>query len=273
MKENNFENENNEINNEANKETEEIEFLVGQTNTSESDDIEEAGMRIEIHAGMPESLPEKKKSNVLKEIREWVFSIAFALVLVALIKGFLFDFIVVDGRSMQTTLMHGDRLILTKLGYEPQKGDIVVLDANYKVREAYIAYQKETKGEDFGWFDEFKLRHFIWEQKKYGIAPLHYVKRVIALEGDVIDINNYANVVFVNGKKIDEPYLGDVRTYRGSEIAFPYEVGEDHAFVMGDNREDSRDSRFLAPGAIPYEAILGKATFRFWPFNAIGVVK
>ena len=75
-----------------------------------------------------------------------------------LIKGCLFDFVVVDGRAMQTTLMDGDRLVLTKMGYQPQYGDIIVLDSHYKARETLIATKKETLGDSFGWFDEFKLR-------------------------------------------------------------------------------------------------------------------
>ena len=241
---------------------------------SENDDnldIDEAGMSISIHASNVES--KKEPVNLLKEIREWLFAIISAIVIVVLLKGFVFDFVIVDGRSMQTTLMDKDRLVLTKLGYTPQKGDIVVLDANYKLREAYIDRQKEIKGDNFSAFDEFKLRYLPWEQKKYGIAPLYYVKRVIALEGEVIDINDVTSEVSVNGEVIDEPYLNNVRTYGGIEKEYPYTVDEGCVFVMGDNREDSRDSRFTLPGAIPHEAVLGKATFRFWPLGVFGTIE
>ena len=233
-------------------------------------DIDEAGMSIEIHAGGSEK--EKSSVNLFKEIREWLFAIVSAIVIVILIKGFVFDFVIVDGQSMQTTLMDKDRLVLTKLGYTPQKGDIIVLDANYKLREAYIDRQKEIKGDSFGAFDEFKLRYLPWEQRKYAIEPCYYVKRVIALEGDVIDINNATSEVSVNGEIIEEPYLNNVRTYSGIETDFPYTVEEDCIFVMGDNRENSRDSRYIMPGAIPNEAVLGKATFRFWPLDVFGAV-
>ncbi len=237
----------------------------------DDEDASDAGMSISISADEKEQ--KKDSFNLFKEVREWVVAILVALIVVGLIKGFLFDFVVVDGRSMQTTLLNGDRLVLTKLGYTPKRGDVVVLDANFKVREQYIAQQKEQYGESFGWYDEFKLRHFPWEQKKYGIEPCHYVKRIIALEGDVIDINNRTNEVIVNNKVIEEPYLDNVLTYSGFEMDYPYTLEKDFAFVMGDNREDSRDSRYKLPGAIPYEAILGKATFRFWPFSSIGMVE
>ena len=237
---------------------------------NDDSDIDEPGMSISIHASDKEY--EKKPNAILKEIREWLFAIVSAIVIVVLLKGFVFDFVIVDGRSMQTTLMDKDRLVLTKLGYTPQKGDIIVLDANYKLREEYIARQKEVKGDNFSSFDEFKLRYLPWEQKKYGIAPLYYVKRVIALEGEVIDINNATSEVSVNGEIIQEPYLNNVRTYGGIETPFPYVVDEGTVFVMGDNREDSRDSRYIMPGTIPYEAVLGKATFRFWPINVFGAI-
>ena len=120
---------------------------------SENDDsdIEDAGMSISIHASGEES--KKESVNLLKEIREWLFAIVSAIVIVVLLKGFVFDFVIVDGRSMQTTLMDKDRLVLTKLGYTPQKGDIVVLDANYKLREAYIDRQKEIKGDKIFYCD------------------------------------------------------------------------------------------------------------------------
>ena len=269
-KNNQFDNENVEENNKADDNIEINDKVYVDICEEETDNIEDAGMSISIHANKDN----KKESsfNLWKEIREWAFAIFFALVVVGLIKGFLFDFVVVDGRSMQTTLLHGDRLVLTKLGYTPKKGDIIVLDANYKAREVYIERKKQQQGDSFGWFDEFKLRHFPWEQRKYGIEPLHYVKRVIALEGDVIDINDVTNDVIVNGEIIDEPYLDNVKTYSGPETDFPYTIEDDCAFVMGDNREDSRDSRYTSPGTIPYKAVLGKAVFRFWPFSAIGMV-
>lgn len=235
---------------------------------------EGAGMEISVEAASLEDAQAAAGGfNIWKEIREWVFAIVLALVVVGLIKGFLFDFVVVDGRSMQTTLMDGDRLVLTKMGYQPQHGDIIVLDSHYKSREAYIAMQKEKKGDSFGWFDEFQLRWLPWEQKKHAIEPRHYVKRVIGLPGDTIDIDEATGDVIVNGEKIDQSYLDEnVHTYRGRETQFPYTVPEDCVFVMGDNREDSLDSRYQSLGAVPYKAVMGKAAFRFWPFTSFGSI-
>lgn len=239
-------------------------------------EIDDAGMEIHVDAasfGEAEAAgPQPSGFNIWKEIREWVFAIVLALVVVGLIKGFLFDFVVVDGRSMQTTLMNGDRLVLTKMGYQPKAGDIIVLDSHYKARESYIT-AKKAGGAQFSWFDEFKLRWLPWEQKKFAIEPRHYVKRVIGMPGDVVDIDDASGDVYVNGEKIDQSYLDEgVHTYRGRETQFPYTVPEDCVFVMGDNREDSLDSRYQSLGAVPYEAVLGKAAFRFWPLSSLGSV-
>lgn len=240
----------------------------------EDEDADGAGMEISVEAAsLEEAQASAPRFNIWKEIREWVFAIVLALLVVGVIKGFLFDFVVVDGCSMQTTLMDGDRLILTKMGYQPEHGDIIVLDSHYKSREAFIAAQKEMLGDSFTWFDEFKLRWLPWEQRKYAIEPRHYVKRVIGLPGDTIDIDDATGDVYVNGEKIDQSYLDEgVHTYRGRETQFPYTVPEDCVFVMGDNREDSLDSRYQSLGAVPYEAILGKAAFRFWPLSSFGSV-
>ena len=81
--------------------------------------------------------PEKEVFNLKKEVFEWFYTILVALVIAFVIKGFIFDVVKVDGNSMYPTLMNNDRLIITKLGYEPKQQDIVILDSNYKKREAY----------------------------------------------------------------------------------------------------------------------------------------
>ena len=80
----------------------------------------------------------KKEVNWGKEIWEWVYTIAIALIIAMLIKTFLFDVVKVDGSSMFPTLVNNDRLIVTKLGYEPQQGDIIILDSTYKNRQEYF---------------------------------------------------------------------------------------------------------------------------------------
>lgn len=236
------------------------------------DDDENAGMSISVDASSLGSEYETSTSfNILKEIRDWIVAIVLAVLVVGVIKIFLFDCVYVSGESMLSTLFDGDRLVIMKIGYQPEAGDIVVLDSHYKAREEYIARQKEIYGSSFTSFDEFKLRYIPWIQKRYGIEPYHYIKRIIAVEGETIDIDEVNNKVYIENSAIDEPYLDEgMRTYRGYEMTFPYKVEPAHAFVMGDNRENSRDSRSASLGTVPYKAIMGKVVFRFWPFNSLG---
>ncbi len=220
---------------------------------------------------MQEDVPAKK--DPMREILEWVVCIALALVLTFAIKAFLFDFVVVDGQSMYSTLEHGDRLVLTKIGFEPERGDIVVLDAHYKARGVYFESRREL-GEDISAFDEFvtvnlKRR----EAKQKGIDKLYYVKRVIALPGDVVDIDPIAGTVSVNGEVLNEAYLDEnVITPLGYGMRYPYTVEDGHVFVMGDNRTNSLDSRYSDVGTVPVEALSGKVTLRIWPLDVLGGV-
>lgn len=244
-----------------------------ENNTVEADDADNAGMSFSVDGSAFDNTA-GKSFNIWKEIREWAFAIISAVVVVCLIKTFIFDCVYVSGQSMQSTLMDGDRLILTKMGYQPQKGDIIVLDSNYEKREEFIEAKKLAYGEDFSGFDEFSLRYLPWEQSVYGVAPYHFVKRVIATEGDTIDIDETTNTVYVNGTALDEPYLDEgMTTARGHEVQFPYTVEPGHIFVMGDNRENSRDSRSGSLTTVPVEAVAGKAVFRFWPLNSFGTVE
>lgn len=238
------------------------------------EEYEEAKGARSADAETDEEEEEKPKKSPMREVLEWVVCIALALVLTFLIKGFLFDFVVVDGQSMQHTLMHGERLVLRKIGYsEPERGDVIVLDANFKAREAYFQ-QRRDMGEDFGAFDEFWAVYMQrGRAKSLGINKLYYVKRVIAVEGDVIDIDPIAGTVTVNGEVLDEPYLDEnMITPLGYGMQYPYTVEAGHVFVMGDNRTNSKDSRYADVGAVPEEAVTGKVGFRIWPLNKLGIV-
>ena len=205
-----------------------------------------------------EKKQEKKKKSAAREIFEWVYSIAIAVAVAFLIKGFVFDIVKVDGRSMDPTLADGQRLIVTRLGYKPQNGDIIILDSTYKKRETYFDQQnitginKTIKG--FSLPAEYK--------KKY------YVKRIIATEGQTVEITG--GEVYVDDVKLDEQYI------QGSTYAADYDykitVEEGCVFVMGDNREHSSDSRDPRLGQVPVKSILGKAQLRVFPFSEFGKV-
>ena len=129
--------------------------------------------------------------NLLKEVWEWFYTIVIALAIAFLIKTYLFDIVRVDGPSMNPTLIHNDRLIITKLGYEPDYGDIVILDSTYKERQEFY---KNHAGADAGVFEKAKL----YMGMPKSLKKRYYVKRVIAMEGDTIDIVN--GDVILNGE-------------------------------------------------------------------------
>jgi len=96
----------------------------------------------------------------------------------------------------------------------------------------------------------------------------YLVKRVIATEGQTIDIDNETGNVYVDGVLQFEPYIAAPTSSKSADIVYPYIVPDNHTFVMGDNRTKSSDSRDI--GVIENSDIVGKAMFRIWPFDSIG---
>lgn len=187
--------------------------------------------------GKNESAEEENASKPAKkgwkrELLEWIESLGVALLVVWLLTTFVFRFVVVDGSSMEPTLHHKNQLFVFRLGYEPDNGDIVV----------------------------FKPRG---EENKY------YIKRVIATEGQTIDIKN--GDVYVDGVLLEEEYISEkiALEYTG----YPKTVPEDCVFVLGDNRNASRDSRDeIGVDMVEEKSIVGKALFRILPLTQIGSV-
>ncbi len=176
--------------------------------------------------------PEPKKGSWKKEVLDWTLSIAVALVVALLIRNFVFTLVNVDGSSMIPTLQDGDTLYVNRFLYEPKQGDIIILHP----------------------------------PQSYNTP---YVKRVIALEGQVVDIKPEEGAVYVDGERLDEPYASEPIT-SGGTLTYPYTVKDGCVFVLGDNRSPngSSDSRVLGP--IPVENIMGKALFRILPFRSFG---
>jgi signal peptidase I len=189
----------------------------------------------------------------IREIIQWIEAIIFAVVAALLIRAFVFEPVYVDGPSMQKTMSTGDRLIVYKLGYyfsHPKKGDIVVL----KVKDGTFNFMPFLKNIPF-------IKKAIPNMNE-----IDYIKRVTAVPGDIVNIKN--GIFYINDKKLYEPYAtGSTNTYSGD---FPIEIPEGKYFVLGDNRENSRDSRHI--GLIDIKNIKGKAVFRIWPFKKIGVL-
>lgn len=171
-----------------------------------------------------------------RELYEWIQALVCSVLAVVLLFTFGVRLIGVDGRSMVPTLQDGDRLLVLNSmfcgGYAP--GDIVVL-------------------------------------RKESFLPTPIVKRVIAVEGQVVDVDFGSGVVFVDGKPLQEEYIQE-RTFTAEGTAFPLTVPEGSVFVLGDNRNHSTDSRDIQLGPIDTDYILGRAVLALWPSERFGAV-
>lgn len=171
---------------------------------------------------------QRQDRTFLTYLRDWVYIIAAVLLLFSLI----FRMVIVSGTSMQNTLLDGDWILLLSntLYWDPVPGDIIVASKDD--------------------FDNGK--------------PI--IKRIIATEGQTVDIRN--KVVYVDGVALDEPYTLNETEVR--DISFPLVVEPGSYFVMGDNRVHSLDSRSSKIGLIDKREMLGKAIFLLFPGNGEG---
>lgn len=169
------------------------------------------------------------------ELFDWAQNIAVILSVVVLVFTFIVRVIGVDGQSMEPTLHDRDWMLISNLFYEPDYGDIVVL----------------TK-------------------QQFMDKPI--VKRVIATEGQTIDIDFASGRVSVDGRVLDEPYINDLTT-RQFDMQFPQTVPKGCVFVMGDNRNHSSDSRVGSLGMVDKRYIIGRLVFRILPINKFGPVQ
>jgi signal peptidase I len=169
---------------------------------------------------------------------EWGAVIVGALVVALVVKTFLFQAFYIPSASMEPTLKKGDRVLVNKLSYDLHdihRGDIVVFEL-----------PKDKIGPD-------------------GIKDL--IKRAIGLPGDVIETRD--GVVYINGEKLDEPWLPKGVTTDKPPIP-KQTVPEGTIFVLGDNRDNSADSRYANRGPIPIDTVVGRAFLQVWPPSDIG---
>ena len=183
----------------------------------------------------------KKGFITKKDVFEWLEVIVTAMVAVIVVFTLVFKVVTIDGGSMRETLQDGDKVIISNLFYTPKRGDVVVISRNID-----NSYDVESQ------------------------API--IKRVIATEGQIVDIDFQSGIVYVDGVALDEPYAR-TPTNLAYDIRFPVKVDDGCVFVLGDNRNDSHDSRssFIGNnGMIDTRYILGKAIVRIFPFDEMG---
>ena len=195
-----------------------------------------------------EAVEQKPEKHKYQELFDWMETIIIALVSVVVIFSLFFRLAVIVGPSMQNTLYENERVIITNFLYKPQYGDIVVISRNSGNSVDGIATSRE---------------------------PI--IKRVIATGGQYVDIDFASGKVYVgddlsNMTELDEPYVNGPTILEG-DVEFPVYVKEGYVFVLGDNRNNSTDSRSSSigeEGLVDERYILGKAIYRVWPFKSIG---
>ncbi|MNZ51466.1 Signal peptidase I T [compost metagenome] len=225
---------------------------INSSNNLESNETNE-------HADIQQTRPEiaaipsdgsVKQGRAYKEIVEWIKALVIAVVLVFLIRQFLFSPFIVDGPSMQPNFETGERLIVNKILYtirEPKFGEVVVFDVPEQGRK--------------------------------------FIKRVIGLPGDTIRLEG--DNLYINDQKIEETYIkeaieaahaaGGIYNGEGSQYNFPngsvpeMTVPEGMIFALGDNRSNSSDSREI--GFVKDDELVGRADIIFWPLNKIEFIK
>ena len=179
-------------------------------------------------------------SKGVKTLYEWLEEIVIALTLVVLVFTFLFRVVTVTGESMLPNFVEGQKLIVTNLGHSVEQGTVVVAT---------------------------------------NVLSEPIIKRVIATEGQTVDIDYETGTVYVDGEPVDETLFGlengiTTRPYSMLEaMVFPQTVPEGCVFVLGDNRSVSKDSRYTEVGMVDTRHILGEAVFTLYPFDRFGAIE
>ena len=173
--------------------------------------------------------------EIIKELAGWLLYIVLIIAFTWFVVTFVGQRIEVSGSSMETTLSDKDQLIVDKMTYrfrDPKRYDIVVFP---------YQYQDNT----------------------------YYIKRIIGLPGETVQI--LSGMVYIDGMRLDEHYGNEIMENPGIAEE-PLTLGEDEYFVLGDNRNNSSDSRASDVGLIHRKDLIGRAWIRVWPLSQIGVI-
>ena len=178
----------------------------------------------------------KIENKLVNNIIEWLLSIVLAVLVFFVVRTFVFRVAQVTGSSMEPTLAHGDMVLLNRFNFffsNPRVGDIV----------AFPPCEDDPSR--------------------------FYIKRIVAIPGDVVDFVDQA--FFINGVLLEDDFAHEPIISFG-DMHFPVLVEEGRYFVLGDNRNGSRDSRFANVGTVPAEVMVGRVSLRIWPRGRLGQV-
>jgi signal peptidase I len=182
-----------------------------------------------------EEKKEKGSTSAVREIFGWVFSFALAFIVAILLKNYVIINADVPTGSMENTIMPGDRLIGNRLIYlrnDPERGDVVI-------------FRYPDNEEDL------------------------YVKRIIGLPGETVDIDE--GIVYINGEVLEEDYLKE--TWTVATGPYHFEIPDGCYLMLGDNRNDSWDARYWTNSYVEKDKILGKAWVVYWPKADMGKIE
>ncbi|GJM45536.1 MAG: signal peptidase I [Gemmatimonadota bacterium] len=187
--------------------------------------------------GEPEGIPGSgsRRTTVGRELLEWTKTLVLTVVLAFGLRSVVVEAFVVPTGSMRPTIVEGDHLLGTKFHYwfwEPQRGDVVVFRPPDRAQELS------------------------------GVRSERFVKRVVAVGGDTVEIRS--GVVFVNGVAVEEPFIAEAPHYEVPSRIVP----ENHVFVLGDNRNESLDSHRW--GFLSEESLIAHVFARYWPLRRVG---
>lgn len=178
----------------------------------------------------------EKSRGIAGEILSFLLYVVVVVGITFLIIHYVGQRTYVSGSSMENTLSDGDNLIVDKITYrfsDPKRYDIIVFPYQY-------------------------------EENTY------FIKRIIGLPGETVQIVD--GIIYIDGEALQESYGREVMKNSGL-AADPVTLGEDEYFVLGDNRNDSTDSRDPSVGKIPRDRIIGRAWVRIWPLSKIGILR
>nr|WP_285757433.1 signal peptidase I [Nocardiopsis ansamitocini] len=212
---------------------------------------------------------EEKQGSFWKELP---ILIVIALVLAFIIKTWVVQAFYIPSKSMEDTLLVGDRVLVNKLVYEfrdIKRGDVIVFNGGDSWDEQNTVVLEEPTNP--------VSKFFNWVGQQVGVAPTgkDYIKRVIGLPGDTVECCDEQGRVLVNGTPLDETYLypGSLETHQ--EFG-PVTVPDGRLWVMGDHRAVSYDSRMhqadTGGGSVPEESVVGRAFVIVWPLNRIATL-